>query len=956
MTRYALVIGIAQYDSSLGSLTKPTNDAEAVASILAQPGYGDWQVKRLPEGWNSEKNCYEVARERLNGTDLGQMLQDFIRQQADRKDALIYFSGHGFTVSDNLGKKKGYLATSDCTSNAIATRGIALDSLNQLILESNLSSLVVLLDCCHAGSILESNLVRQSLTAFNSSQKDYYLIAACRDFESAWEGEKYSVFTEALLKGLGEENAGSDGQVSCDRIFDFIARELKRSGQEPIRMGWGRSITLLQYPFKVAPRPTVVSETCPYQGLRYFDDKTAQFFFGRNKVVEILIQKLEQAAFVPVIGTSGSGKSSVVRAGLIPWLKQNPNWQVLPPMIPNFDPLNRLKRVFDSLFDSEPEILEQVYDAIDNNVEGLEAVLSQLPSTEQFLLVVDQFEEVFTLCRKEKERERFIELLTQIAEIRPSRLAVVMTMRADFVGDCLKYKSLTQLIQQQAVYMPPFTEEDLKEIVVKPAQIQGYSLEPGLLEAILADVLKEPESLPLLEFTLTQLWQPATEQGHQLSLAQYRELGRVSGALNRHSEQIYQQIGEKFGAPGQEWVKRICLSLVRTGAGTKDTRQRQPKADLLAIAKDNEGQIAKVLDQLVKGRLLVTGAEDRGSTRVGAVPPCPPQQVSTEVGAVPPCPPQQVSKEVGAVPPCPPQQQGREEIKAVAWVDLAHEALIEGWQQFAKWREEDRDLRRLIDRLNDARKEWSKRGQEDNYLIMGGLLAEVRQNWEKIEPYLLNAAKAFYQQSDAREQDRIAKLQQLLTESRLREQAARVLNLLTVQPLDGLVLAIKTMGENAEKLSNQILAPVQTSLHRAMETVRESILFQGHEHSVNSVAFSPNGEMIVSGSTDKTVRLWDLSGNPIGQPFFGHEYSVNSVAFSPNGEMIVSGSADKTVRLWDLSGNPIGQPFFGHESSVNSVAFSPNGEMIVSGSADKTVRLWDLSGNPIGQPFFGHES
>jgi WD40 repeat protein len=132
--------------------------------------------------------------------------------------------------------------------------------------------------------------------------------------------------------------------------------------------------------------------------------------------------------------------------------------------------------------------------------------------------------------------------------------------------------------------------------------------------------------------------------------------------------------------------------------------------------------------------------------------------------------------------------------------------------------------------------------------------------------------------------------------------------------------------------------------------------FQGHEDSVWSVAFSPQGDTIVSASSDKTVRLWDLQGNPIGKPFQGHENSVLSVAFSPQGDTIVSASHDKTVRLWDLQGNPIGKPFQGHEDSVWSVAFSPQGDTIVSASADKTVRLWDLQGNPIGKPFQGHEN
>jgi energy-coupling factor transporter ATP-binding protein EcfA2 len=339
-------------------------------------------------------------------------------------------------------------------------------------------------------------------------------------------------------------------------------------------MGLGSPIVLLRYHQFVKPK-TSLDETCPYQGLRYFTNE--KFFFGRRRVTETLRQKLEETAFLPVIGASGSGKSSVVRAGLISWLNKEGNWQILGPILPSIEPLTELKQAFKPIF--EPEQLVRIYQEIDQGVEGLKSVISQLPTTERFLLVVDQFEEVFTLCPegKEKQRDRFIDLLTQVADIFPSNLTVAITIRADFIENCLKYESLTKLIQEEAVYMPPLTEEYLRDIIVKPAEMQGYSWEEGLVEVILDDIREESECLPLLEFTLTELWQPATEQGHRLTLKQYGDLGRVRGTLNHRAEEIYRAIGEKFGERGQEWVKQICLRLVRTGEGMKDTRQRQPK-------------------------------------------------------------------------------------------------------------------------------------------------------------------------------------------------------------------------------------------------------------------------------------------------------------------------------------------------------------------------------------------
>jgi signal transduction histidine kinase len=623
MARYALVAGIAKYSNPLLSpLSKTATDAAAVAEVLKQ--HGNYRVTLL----NGEVTAKQVA----------DALKTLLLEQAVKNEALIYFTGHGITGVtgvDSLEQPQGYLAASDCNVTKAGEQwmvrggGISLNSFNQLIRQSDLSNLVVIFDSCHSGEFLERSLVENALTVFRSRQ-DYYLITACRRFEQAWakKSEQHSVFTGALLAGLSQQRAGDNGQVTVDRLFDFIASELSQSRQEPIRMGVGRSLTLVQYP----PKKTavVVDETCPYQGLQPFGKEQARFFFGREKVVQLLMEKLGQANFVPIIGASGSGKSSVVRAGLIPQLEKN-GWRVLEPILPGVEPLAELKRALLGLFGR-----------------------------------------------------------TEVREI----YALIETD--------LSYESLSRLIQNEAVYMPPLIGAQLEEAIASPTKLQGYQRENGLLGAILQDVGQEKGCLPLLQFALTELWEQRDRQTHKLTLAKYNHLDGVIGALNRHAEQIYHSFTEQQ----QDWVKRIFLKLVRTGAQEKDTRQRQPKAKLLAIAGDKPGDqeaISTVLDKLVDGRLLVSDREGED------------------------------------------------------WVDLAHEALMEGWEQFAAWRQEDRELRRLIDRVEDAFQEWLKNPQDEN-LMMGGLLAQVREQWTELEAYLPPSGKDFYRRSEVHEQEQLNKL------------------------------------------------------------------------------------------------------------------------------------------------------------------------------------------------------
>jgi WD40 repeat protein/energy-coupling factor transporter ATP-binding protein EcfA2 len=924
MARYAFVVGISKYDN-FRNLEKAATDAAALARIFQT--HGQYQVEPLPKRLVEAENRWELAIDKkLTGKDLGQALETFLLERAKDQEALIYFAGHGFEVPGLGRRKKGYLATSDCTSDG--RNAILFSDLNDLIRESSLSNLVLILDCCHAGSFLERTMLESTLTAFKE-KKDYYLITACRDFERAREGEEHGIFTAAVLKGLQRNNADSEGTVTGDRLFDFVQRELRQSGQEPIRTGTGRSITLVSYQPQAKTVTAIVDErskiVCPYQGLQAFTAMQREFFFGRKRIVETIKQKLEQQTFVPVIGASGSGKSSVVRAGLMPWLEEC-GWQILEPIKPGFEPLAALRRVFEPFFKRSRLDIQTLHQLISQDATELSSVTKRLPSDHKYLLVVDQFEEVFTICTDETERQRFIELITQVAEIQDSRLAVVTTMRADFLEPCLRYPSLHHLIQSQAVFMPPLTGVDLRDAITEPAKRQGYAIEETLLLQILEEVGKEAGFLPLLEFSLTKLWEKRDQEQHLLTLEQYERLGGLTGTLNLHAERVYQFRDYEAESPSeprneqeQEWIKRIFLRLVRTGEGEKDTRQRQLKANLLAIAVVEQHQelLRELLDGeggLVQGRLLVVGEDEQNAD----------------------------------------------------WIDLVHEALIGGWQRFVGWRKKDRDLRRLSDRLRDALRQWQT-NLCDNELMMGGLLVQIRENWQILEPELDSLEQEFYRRSVAYEQDQITQLQQALSEAKQRQievekseikalckssEAFFALNEEFDALLESLRAATKLKKASWIQSDNVIQDQVITALQQAAYWVREKNRFHGHTAPVQQAIFSPDGQLVASASEDHTLELWRIDGTLLAN-FNLHSDEVMSVSFSPNGQLIASASKDKTVKLWHLDGSL--EKTLQHECELTSVSFSSDGQKIVVGCVDHTAKLWHLDGTLLST-FIGHKA
>ncbi len=312
MTRYALVIGISQYDSpSFPSLKKAVTDAEEMAQLLERSGAFQ-EVVRFPCKWVNEKSRYEIISQKVLAADLYQTLKTFLLEKAARKDALVYYAGHGFQITTLSGEKQGFLAASNSAKKDMETL-IRLEDLNKLVSDSDLSSLVILLDCCHAGALLETfskDLVQSTLKSFNR-QPDYCLITACRAEEKAYEDQEHGLFTKALLQGLQPEQAADDGNIYAGILTVFICIQLKGSGQEPVHLLSGRPIPILNYSTQRKPQK---SKSFPHIPL---PENYVERLDALKAVKEKLLGRNGQTLVVTAIaGLGGLGKS-VLAAALV---------------------------------------------------------------------------------------------------------------------------------------------------------------------------------------------------------------------------------------------------------------------------------------------------------------------------------------------------------------------------------------------------------------------------------------------------------------------------------------------------------------------------------------------------------------------------------------------------------------------------------------------------------------
>ncbi len=726
--------------------------------------------------------------------------------------------------------------------------------------------------------------------------------------------EKPDVNAEANSIAVGSISVGGDvkGSITIGNTTGFTAEQV--------------SVLVTQIQSTFQPKP--FDGRCPYKGLDVFEEEDAELFFGREKLVADLVSRVKDSRTVFVTGPSGSGKSSLVRAGLIHALKQggledSERW-LYATMKPGRDPIGDLGRVVSSLASStnpEDEIRTKAMKDATIFARWCEIALKE-GRDKRLVLFIDQFEEVFTQIRKEEERIAFLNLLTHAATIESGRVIILFSMRSDFVSNCATYPQLNALLNQQFVQIGAMQPEELVSAIAQPALRVGLQIDPDLIAQIISDMKSEPGSLPLMQFALKDLFEARQAQGGMfaLTLNDYLQRGGIQKSLERHADAAFAKLGnnEQELARSQELARFIFSGLIEIGRDRQATRRTALFTELVPTdAKDEDVEI--IVRKLADARLIITNEQDGRDT-----------------------------------------------------VTISHEKLLDAWSWLKKLVIENGDVIALKNEISENAVEWDEEHQRDaSYLYSGARLAIAREKTKNLN--LSGTAKVFLQTAIQTE-DR-ARLQRQRTRrgifTGLVSFSAVVLVLLIVSLVQLNISRAQQLGSQAQaafaeqNYNTALLYAYQSNqIHKndAADLVLRQIPYKnfalgkalyGYSSSVYSVAWSLDGQL-ASGSADGTVILWDLKTGQPAQTLTGHSSSVYSVAWSPDGQL-ASGSDDGTVILRDLKTGQPAQTLTGHTSSVYSVAWSLDGQL-ASGSDDGTVILWDLKTGQPAQTLTGHTS
>ncbi|NMO55205.1 hypothetical protein HH310_28975 [Actinoplanes sp. TBRC 11911] len=651
---------------------------------------------------------------------------------------------------------------------------------------------------------------------------------------------------------------------------------------------------------------------CPYAGLAAFQPQDAERFFGRERLTDELVERVAAGRFLAVLGASGSGKSSLLCAGLVARLRGDAAPVML--ITPGPHPLETCAAQLamavngaDDLRDDPRTLHRTVLQAMADRPAGIDMTL-----------VVDQFEEIFSVCDDPAERNAFVAALLTAAQAANSRLRVVLGVRADFFQRCAEHAELFAALQDSTLLVGPMTVDDLRRAIGQPATRAGYTLEGALLARVVADAVGQPTVLPLVSHAMRETWQ--RRRGNALTLSGYEAAGGMHHALANSAEAGYLAM-----SPAEQQVARsIFLRLVTLGDGIGDTRRRARRTEFPGA------QTGAVLEALAGARLVTLDTDTVELTHEALLLAWP---------------------------------------RLACWIS-ADRAALHSYQELADaaaaWRREGRDSSGLLrgSRLVAAR-HWL---DEDRVAVMpadqvreflaASVLHERRNACLRRMALVLLCVLAVVASVSA-----VVALRQRATAVTERDRAVAGRMSFQAQQLAQTDISLAARLQ----LASYRLDPAPDVYTDLVTAENESLatVLTGHTDVIYGVAYRGDGRVLATGGQDDTIRLWNVADpfHPValGAPVPAKAGRVYWLAFSPDGRTLAAAGRDGTIALWNVTdpSRPVrwGPPLTGHTSYVFSVSFSPDGRLLVSAGQDRSVRLWNVAdpahATPIGPPMTG---
>jgi WD40 repeat protein len=852
-------------------------------------------------------------------------------------DALaLFFTGHGLVGPDH----ELYLATgatADLGHGSPVYQAFHYGLLRGVVSQSRARATLVVLDCCFSG--LAHGVTQRVVDTLADTEQlgGFALLTATGSDELAWAptDAEHTAFGGELIRLLRDGDPAAGATLTVDAVYRSLTRGLAERGfpkpYQQIANGAGQW---------VLAENLLGSEPGPYRGLAYFRQEDADYFFGRDELVGELVERLGGGGPLIVTGSSGSGKSSLLRAGLIPALGRMDlrprgarRWAARV-LTPGADPLGQLAMW---LAAAAGLAIRELRERLRRDPAELGAVLRAAGERtgEHVLLIVDQFEELFTVCEDEPTRRAFVAALASAS----GAAVVLLSLRAGYFGHCARYPELVPALGRSLV-VTPMTGAEVREVIEKPAGKDGLTLEDGLVELLLAD-LGEVVSLPLLSHALLTTWQHRT--GNLLTLAGYRATGGIQQAVGRTADTLFDRLDET----SRDVARRLLVRLVRIGDGTGDTRRRLPLSEIMSAA---DGAVVQhVLDQLARERLI------------------------------------RIDRDTG---------------ESVDFVEIAHDALLRAWPRLQKWITVDRAGLLVRQQLTESAVTWDRHRRDPEFLYSGSRLAEVHA-WLRehhTDGPLGPTETAFIAASRHRRRLAVRRRRlSFLTLIVLLVLALGAATIATIQRSEversrnlAEALAIARTASELRATNPTLAAQLGLAAFQALPTpeTRGALLsavsmpmptevLAGHTGRVDGVAFRTRDGLIATASEDTTVKLWDVDPcHPC--TLRGPQGYLYDLAFSPDGNTLAAAAGrDNTVWLWNLSnlrnipppmplvafdpkndqGKPEYRRFFG---AVRGVAFNADGTKLAAASMDSTVGLWTITGagnalplpliKPYGEP------